>query len=104
MKKIYSSQNQMIVGFLKGILDDHGIACLIKNEHLSGAAGELPPIECWPELWVTQDRDSEVAQNLIDAALRAEATTRVPWTCPNCGELVDGQFTACWNCCHNRPE
>ena len=94
----------MIVGFLKGILDDHGIACLIRNEHLSGAAGELPPIECWPELWVTQDRDFDVAQNLVDAALGAKATNRVPWTCPNCGELVDGQFTACWNCCHNRPE
>ena len=106
MKKIYSSQNQMMVGYLKGILKDYGIACLIKNEHLSGAAGELPPIECWPELWVTQDCDAEVAQNLVAAVLGTDAANRnrVPWKCPNCGELVDGQFAACWNCCSDHPE
>ena len=20
------------------------------------------------------------------------------WTCPNCGEVIEGQFTQCWNC------
>lgn len=104
MKKIYSSQNQMMVGFLQGILEDHGIPCMVKNEHLAGAAGELPPIECWPELWAMEDRDFEVAQKLVDTALGDEVTHGIPWICPDCGELIDDQFTACWKCCRNRPE
>ncbi|MHC4331384.1 MAG: DUF7577 domain-containing protein, partial [Planctomycetota bacterium] len=25
-----------------------------------------------------------------------------PWTCPNCGEEVEAQFTNCWKCGANR--
>jgi hypothetical protein len=25
------------------------------------------------------------------------------WTCPSCGERIDGQFTSCWNCSAARP-
>jgi predicted RNA-binding Zn-ribbon protein involved in translation (DUF1610 family) len=28
---------------------------------------------------------------------------RATWTCPNCGEKVEEQFTQCWKCGHNRP-
>jgi hypothetical protein len=26
------------------------------------------------------------------------------WTCPGCGELVEKNFAACWNCEAERPE
>ena len=26
------------------------------------------------------------------------------WTCPNCGEQVEKNFAACWNCEAERPE
>ena len=91
-----------MVGFLRAILEDHGIVCIIKNEHLSGAAGELPPIECWPELWVTDDSDYTNACKLIKDALNANDRDSQTWSCPSCGEVIEGQFTDCWNCGQSR--
>jgi len=52
MKRVYCSEDRLLVGFLKGVLDGHHIDCLVKNEYLIGGIGELPPGACWPELWV----------------------------------------------------
>ena len=87
-----------MVGFLKAILEDHGIDCIIKNEHLSGAVGELPPIECWPEIWLTDESNYQKACTLIKNALHADEQGFVTWRCPSCGEVIEGQFTDCWNC------
>jgi len=91
-----------MVGFLKAILEDHGIDCIIKNEHLCGAVGELPPIECWPEIWLTDESNYTKACTLIDNALHADERGSKAWRCPNCGEVIEGQFTDCWNCGHAR--
>lgn len=86
-----------MVGFLNDILEQHGIPCVIKNQYLSGAAAELSPIDIWPEIWVSKDEDYERAKQLIEATL-AEESKRSPWQCSNCGEHIEGQFAACWNC------
>ena len=26
-----------------------------------------------------------------------------PWTCPDCGERIEPQFTECWNCGASKP-
>jgi hypothetical protein len=26
-----------------------------------------------------------------------------PWTCPQCGERIEGQFGVCWQCGAERP-
>jgi hypothetical protein len=98
MKKVYSSQSHIMVAFLRQILESDGIHCVVKNELLSGAAGELPPIECWPELWITDDDQYEWARRLVKAALDAEDHPRQTWQCPQCGELLGGQFAQCWSC------
>ncbi len=98
MKRVYSSHDFVIVGFLKDILETHNIRCFIKNEHLTGAVGELPPIECWPELWLAEDSDFPMAQGLIDSALVSSKSRNASWLCPGCGELIEGQFTVCWKC------
>lgn len=73
----------------------------MRNEFLGGAAGELPPHECWPELWVIEAADWARARALVDAELApADAT---PWTCPGCGETIEGQFAQCWHCGHAAP-
>jgi hypothetical protein len=71
---------------------------VIKNELLSGAAGELPPIECWPELWITHDDQYTRARELVEATLDADAHNGQSWQCPHCRELLEGQFAQCWNC------
>lgn len=103
MKKVYSSENAPLVGYLKSILDSCNIHCLIKNEHLGGGAGQLPPIECWPELWITEDADFQYAERIITSTLAEPETQTNGWSCLGCGEFIEGQFAVCWQCGENRP-
>lgn len=97
MKKVYSAENRMLAGYVHGILESHGIQSFLKHENLGGAVGELPPNECWPEVWVLEDRDAELAERLIRDLL-ADMEGATAWRCPQCRELIDGQFGQCWNC------
>lgn len=93
---VFTSPNFLLVAHYRALLESEGIPSCIRNEFLAGAAGELPPIDCWPELCV-EARFEERARRAIEAARRGER--RAPdWTCPGCGERIEGQFTACWNC------
>lgn len=97
MKKVHSAENSVELGFIKGMLEQDGINCLVKNQNLSGALGEIPPLECWPELWVCDDRDFALASKIVDTALAPSSGNNLPWLC-GCGESIEGQFTACWSC------
>ncbi len=98
MRKVYTSPNRMLIGLLSGALGDHGIECIIRNEYLGGGVGELPPQECWPELWVLRDDEEARARQVLDAVLPRRAITGETWQCPRCGEWLEPQFAACWRC------
>lgn len=97
MKVVYSSQYLFMVHHLKHILESNGIECWVKNEHLSGAAGELPPTECWPELCVEEHLASR-AEALIAKNQQENSNNNKQWKCPCCAELIEPQFEWCWNC------
>ena len=103
MKRVYSSPVTLMVGHLRNILEAEGIRCFVKNEFLAGGAGELPPTECWPELWVERAIDHKRAEQLVQEALQAGAFEDSTWTCAECGEVLQPQFTACWKCGSLRP-
>ena len=44
-----------MLSLFKNELEAQGIECVLRGEHLLGGVGELPPIECWPELWVVDE-------------------------------------------------
>ncbi len=69
MKKVYSSDSYYLVGHLRDLLEHHHIKCIAKNEFLFGGAGELPPTECWPELWIAEDFQYEKARQLVEGFL-----------------------------------
>ena len=98
MKKVYSSDSFFLVGHLRELLEHHHIKCIAKNEFLFGGAGELPPTECWPELWIAEDFQYEKARELVEGFLASGAEPGSEWPCPECGESIEGQFTACWRC------
>ncbi|MGF1548495.1 MAG: DUF2007 domain-containing protein [Thiotrichales bacterium] len=102
MKRVYTSPTPLMTGFIQGLLEHAGIDCTLKNRFLSGAAGDLPVNETWPELWVS-DRDAARARSVIEAIL-APPATGPDWRCPACGELLEVQFDACWYCGHIRTE
>jgi hypothetical protein len=89
------SADQEIV---KGLFDEARIPCMIRNEHLSMALGELAPSDCSPEIWIMNDEDYPRAKAIVDALRNAKVATHEAWTCPGCGEAIEGQFTSCWNC------
>jgi hypothetical protein len=100
MKTVYSAPNISLVSIFQNILEGYGIRCRLKNEFLSTGTGELPPIECWPQLCVDDD-DFDEAKRIIDEALSEK--NLAAWKCDSCGEDIEGQFTECWNCGNSRP-
>jgi Putative prokaryotic signal transducing protein len=102
MQPLYSSHNLLEVHHLKNLLEAEGIRCQIKNELLSRLAGEIPFTECAPQLWLLDERDLERARQVVTDFHRV-AVAAPPWQCPNCGEALEGQFTACWHCGALRP-
>ena len=73
MTCVFSSGSLPMVGHLKSLLDQAGILCVIKNEQLSGALGELPFIACEPELWVLHDDQVGAARALIAESIAGES-------------------------------
>ncbi len=87
----------------KEMLAEEGIKCLVKNDRLSAGIGEIPFVECFPELWVIDDEVYPRARLLLDAWLaRGTGENAEPWTCSHCGEQSTQQFTACWKCSQSR--
>lgn len=98
MKRIHVADDPIFIGYLKSLLEAHGLACIVRNELLIGASGELPPNECWPELWVLDALDAPAASALVKNALEETPKDAKPWTCPHCAEVCEAQFGACWSC------
>ena len=97
LRKVHTAESIIEIAHLRNVLEQAGIACYVGNERLGGAVGEIPFVECWPELWVLRNGDALSARGLIDAA-RAAIVPSPDWICRSCGERVEGQFDACWRC------
>jgi membrane protease YdiL (CAAX protease family) len=83
------------------MLDECGIKAHIQGEHISTLQGAVPfGTASAPSIWVDDDADSEQAQSLIKEYLQnPKLHDRAGyWTCPQCAEVSEPQFTACWNC------
>ncbi|HJP34966.1 MAG: DUF2007 domain-containing protein [Gammaproteobacteria bacterium] len=98
MERIHTADDPIFIGYLKSRLEAEGIPCDVRNESLLGGAGELPPNECWPELWVLRETDVAAARAIVKKALEAPPPDAAPWECHHCGEACEPQFNACWRC------
>ena len=92
-----------MIGHLKNVLATFGIKCVARKLDLISAAGELPPIECWPELWVVDDEKVTKAKRILKKTLAPLASVKRSWVC-SCGESIEGQFSECWNCGSDRSD
>lgn len=85
-----------MAGHIHSLLEANDIDCHLRNMNLSGGIGELPINECWPEVWVIDESDFDLAKDLIKNALD-NAKQDEDWLC-QCGEVIEGQFEVCWSC------
>ena len=98
MQRVYTSSDPVSAGLVLSVLEAAGIRCLLRNQYLTGALGELPVTECWPQVWVLDERDEQRALRLIAEALPRDGAQGEPWTCGVCGERLEAQFQQCWQC------
>lgn len=99
MKKLltFSLGERAHATLFKELLEQEGIPCIIRNEQLFAALGEIPFLECFPELWVVDDEVWPRAKVLLDNWLENDIS-KTSWHCSSCGERHEGQFGACWKC------
>lgn len=104
MIRVYTAQLLPNVAVVKAMLESQQIPCVLRNEHLASGIGELPLVECWPELWVVHDYHAERARALVEEYMAPSAHDQEPpWQCAVCHEMVDAVFARCWNCQAEQP-
>ena len=103
MKKVYAAPDLLTTGHVHNLLQQAGISTQIHNYFLSGALGDLPINECWPEIWVA-DTDEIRALSILAEIEAQEKNPKPQWVCHRCGELNEGQFSECWKCGTTHPD
>lgn len=102
--------NGFLVENARNILENADIDTFIKNHYLSSGFGEISGIDSWPELWVRDGaRKAEAMALLKEAGIgivgpKVTGDNMQVWTCPNCREEIEVQFSSCWNCNTDKPQ
>ena len=99
MRRVRQAPNIAMAAFWVDMLREAGIEASVQRQFLGSAAGELPPDQCLPEIWVTHDQQEAPARALLH---ELQTLPQRRWQCA-CGELVEGGFESCWNCSRPMP-
>ena len=104
MKRVHNARHMTEAHLVRGLLESHAIAAVVRGDFLTGGWGELPVDVC--AVWVPDDARFTEADRLVQDFLKG-ALARIhggeAWQCPHCHEAIEGQFTACWQCGTQRP-
>lgn len=100
MKRLATAPNAALATLWADLLQQAGVPVSVQRYFASGIAGEIPPDQAMPELWVQDDSQLERARTLLHD-LQHPAWRH--WACHGCGEVIDGPFEQCWNCGAERP-
>ena len=95
MKRLARAPNLAIATLWADLLTQQGIAACVQRAYVSSIAGEIPPDQALPEVWVLdEDLFARAEQQL--AELQRPVVRQ--WVCQACHERIDGPFEQCWNC------
>ena len=94
MRRLAQAPNLAIATLWVHALHEDGIAASVQREYLGAAAGQLPPDQCLPEIWIEDDAQRGLGLREL-RVLQHRPQRR--WHC-GCGELVEGGFDQCWQC------
>ena len=106
MKRVYRTNDPATMGIVRDLLLRKGIETKVLNQHATPAFPGVPLLDATPELWVVRDEDEATAEEVIarfESGEIRDELSREPWTCPQCGEVNEGQFTQCWRCAVGDP-
>lgn len=99
MLRLTQAPNLAIATLWADALAFEGIATSVQRQYLSGLAGELPPDQCLPEVWIRHADQEARARELLH---HLQHVPQQRWHCA-CGEMVEGGFEQCWNCARLMP-
>ena len=99
MLRLTQAPNIAIAALWIDALKHAGIEASMQRYFLGAAAGQLPPDQCLPEIWLTHDEQEAQARILLQ---QLQSLPQRRWQCA-CGELVEGGFESCWNCGRPMP-
>lgn len=95
MKRLTQAPNLAIATLWADMLSQDGIVANVQRAFTSSIAGEIPPDQALPEVWIVHDEQFALARQRLHE-LRHPPWRH--WVCPSCGERIDGPFDQCWNC------
>ncbi len=95
VKRLLSAPNLALATLWADLLSGAGVATTVQRQYASSIAGEVPPDQTLPELWVSDDGQLEQARTLLH---QLRHPPQRHWACPGCHEVIDGPFEQCWNC------
>jgi hypothetical protein len=99
MLRLTQAPNIAIAALWVDALRHAGFEASVQRYFLGAAAGQLPPDQCLPEVWLLHDEQEAQAREFL------KELAQVPqrrWVCA-CGETVEGGFEECWNCGRRMP-
>ena len=102
MRQVYAGTTDWDAQMVRDILISRGIDAIIEDQYHIYYSGA-------DRVYVLNDVDEARAKEIIDE-FRVNVTDHAPetrltwnWRCSRCGEDVEPQFEACWNCGAERP-
>jgi len=95
MKRLAQAPNLAIATLWADVLNSAGFAVTVQRAYASSIAGEIPPDQALPELWLVDEAQWVDARRLLH---ELQHPPQRRWACRGCGELIDGPFDHCWSC------
>ena len=95
MRRLLQAPNLALATLWVDMLGDVGIAATVQRAYAGAIAGEIPPDQSLPEIWLQDDTQHAQAATLLREWQHAPHRH---WICQRCHEAVDGPFDECWNC------
>jgi hypothetical protein len=95
MRRLTTAPNLAIATLWADMLGQAGIEASVQRAYASSIAGEVPPDQCLPEVWVMEDERHADAQAFL------RQLRHLPWrhwVCRTCHERIEGPFEQCWSC------
>ena len=100
MKRLTQAPNIALATLWADLLSQAGIDASVQRYFASGIAGDIPPDQAMPEVWVHDDARLEEGRMLLRDLQRP---TWRHWVCRGCAERIEGPFEQCWNCGAEMP-
>ena len=95
MKRLAQAPNLAIATLWADMLNGAGLNVTVQRAFASSIAGEIPPDQALPELWLVDAAQAEAAGQLLH---QLQHPPERRWACPGCAEVIEGPFDSCWNC------